>query len=212
MRRPTNALALAVLSVLSEQPMHPYEISTTLRARHKEDSIRINYGSLYAVVESLEQRGLITAVERLREGRRPERTVYRITEAGERALRQWLAELIAEPTNQYTDFEAALSLMPALPPEIVHDLLAQRLTTLEQQAASAARTEGFPRIFTIEGEYQATLRAAEIRFVRGLLDDIANGSFDGLDIWRRFHEVRDAGGNPGEVLQQEFASRMTWTT
>ena len=50
MRRPANALALAVLALLYEKPMHPYEISSTLRVRHKEESIKINYGSLYAVV------------------------------------------------------------------------------------------------------------------------------------------------------------------
>jgi DNA-binding PadR family transcriptional regulator len=38
-------------------------------------------------VESLERRGLIEATERLRDGRRPERTVYRLTAAGETALR-----------------------------------------------------------------------------------------------------------------------------
>src|SRR5262245_7875938 len=107
--------------------MHPYEISSTLRDRHKEDSIKINYGSLYAVVESLEKRGLIEARERVRDGRRPEKTVYALTSTGEQALQQWLGELLAEPTRQFTDFEAALSLMPAVPAERVVVLLRQRL-------------------------------------------------------------------------------------
>ena len=62
--------------------MHPYEISTTLRSRGKEQSIKLNYGSLYSVVESLPKHGLIEPRETVREGRRPERTVYAITEAG----------------------------------------------------------------------------------------------------------------------------------
>ena len=52
-RRVSNPLALAVLACLTERPMHPYEISTTLRTRGKEQSIKLNYGSLYAVVEAL---------------------------------------------------------------------------------------------------------------------------------------------------------------
>ena len=36
--------------------MHPYEISQTLRTRAKHKSIRLNYGSLYGVVESLERK------------------------------------------------------------------------------------------------------------------------------------------------------------
>ena len=63
-RRPvSNPLALAVLGCLAERPMHPYEISTTLRSRGKEQSIRLNYGSLYSVVESLQKHRLIVAQE-----------------------------------------------------------------------------------------------------------------------------------------------------
>ena len=81
-RRLSNPLALAVLVVLSEQPMHPYEIAATLRARHKEESIKIRYGSLYKVIELLQKEGLIVAREKAREGRRPERTVYELTSSG----------------------------------------------------------------------------------------------------------------------------------
>src|SRR5665213_2376603 len=68
-RRMSNPLALAVLACLVERPMHPYEISTTLRSRGKEQSIKLNYGSLYSVVESLEKHGLIRARETTREPR-----------------------------------------------------------------------------------------------------------------------------------------------
>ena len=84
-RRVANPLALAVLCCLTERPMHPYEISTALRSRGKELSIKLNYGSLYSVVESLQKHGLIRSVEKTREGRRPERTVYEITDAGRRS-------------------------------------------------------------------------------------------------------------------------------
>ena len=76
-----NPLALAVLICLAERPMHPYEVATTLRQRQKHESVRLNYGSLYGVVESLERRGLIEAQETRRSGRLPERTVYRLTDA-----------------------------------------------------------------------------------------------------------------------------------
>ena len=209
MRRPSNPLALAVLVLLFERPMHPYEMSSTLRFRRKDESIKINYGSLYAVVESLEKKGLVDATERVREGRRPERTVYTLTEAGESAMHEWLGQLIAQPTNQYTDFEAALSLMPALVPEIARSLLAARLEALTdddrayQQSRLAIRS--FPRLFTIESEYQAVLRRAEIEFVRELLRDLDDGSFDGLAGWRRFHELRLAGRS-AEFTEELFTT------
>src|SRR5215469_816050 len=113
-RRVSNPLALAVLSCLIERPMHPYEISTTLRTRGKEHSIKLNYGSLYAVVESLTKHGLIVSRETNRSGRRPERTVYEITEAGVTECEDWLAELLSTPVRDYTSLEAGLSLMPVL--------------------------------------------------------------------------------------------------
>ena len=64
-----NPLALAVLITLIRGDMHPYEIATTLRREHKDDSIRLNYGSLYSVVCALERRGLIVAQDTEREGR-----------------------------------------------------------------------------------------------------------------------------------------------
>src|SRR5690242_12852333 len=106
--------------------MHPYEISTTLRTRGKEQSIKLNYGSLYSVVEALQKHALITARETSRQGRRPERTVYEITPAGEQEFEDWLAELLSTPVREFSSLEAGLSLMAALPPEEVVRLLSER--------------------------------------------------------------------------------------
>ena len=93
----SNPLALAVLVCLYEKPMHPYEVAQTLRQRAKQESVRLNYGSLYAVVESLEKKGLIKATGTVREGKRPQRTVYEITDEGSREMIDWLTELIGVP-------------------------------------------------------------------------------------------------------------------
>src|SRR6266566_4466814 len=95
----SNPLALAVLACLHERPMHPYEMAATMRERGKEQSIKLNYGSLYTVVDSLAKHGLIAAMAARREGRRPERTVYQLTEAGRARLEtelSWVRELADE--------------------------------------------------------------------------------------------------------------------
>ena len=138
-RNRTNPLALAVLICLYERPMHPYEVATTLRQRHKHESVRLNYGSLYAVVASLEKRGLITPQETRRAGRLPERTVYGLTDAGRIETHDWLTDLISTPVKDYPGFEAALSFLPALPPEDVVELLTERAQRLELELAQADR-------------------------------------------------------------------------
>ena len=188
----SNPLALAVLACLYERPMHPYEVAQTLRSRAKHESIRLNYGSLYGVVELLEKRGFVTARETVREGRRPERTVYEITETGARELNDWLTELVATPEKEYLQFEAALSLLPVLPPDIATQVLRERMSKLEiqlaqmQGAQKAALDAGLPRLFEIETEYVEALARAELEFVGRLVKDIESGELEGIDIWRGF--------------------------
>src|ERR1700681_2354504 len=154
-RTRANPLALAVLTCLYERPMHPYEVAQTLRSRAKHESVRLNYGSLYGVVASLEKRALISARESVREGRRPERTTYEITEAGKRELVDWLADLVAQPVKEYPQFEAALSFLPALPAEEAVELLNTRVDALEIRvagmsgAATLAHNSGLPRLFEL---------------------------------------------------------------
>ncbi len=215
--RLSNPLALAVLTLLDERAMHPYEMSTTLRERHKEESIKLNYGSLYSVVSSLEKYGLISVQETVREGNRPERTIYAITEAGKVKMADWLSELISTPAREFTGFEAALSLMGALPPDEVIRLLDIRLNTLQlkhhsAEAVLAGIPDTLPRIFLIESEFQLALLATEIAFARKLVHDLRTDQLSGTKGWRRIHELRGTDATPDEieeVLRAEYGMD-TW--
>jgi DNA-binding PadR family transcriptional regulator len=194
-RKISNPLALAVLSLLVEKPMHPYEMSSTMRERAKEESIKLNYGSLYSVVESLQRNGLIEVQETVREGRRPERTVYAITDAGRTELVDWMSELLSIPVKEYTQFEAALTLMPVLPPDTVVRLLQTRRTRLDNEIVGTRAVledlakRGLPYLLAIEADYVLALREAEARFVDRLIEQINDGTLDGVDLWRRAHET-----------------------
>lgn len=135
-RKLSNPLALAVMVLLTEKPMHPYEIAQTLRRRGKDTSLKIKYGSLYTVVQNLEKHGFVEVAEVQRQGNRPERTLYGITDAGRAEATEWLSDLLAVPAEEYPIFEAALSLMGVLHPDEVARLLGERLTMLEVRAAS----------------------------------------------------------------------------
>ncbi len=191
-RKLGNVLALAVLATIAERPCHPYEIAQTLRGRGKDQSIKINYGSLYTVVQNLEKHGFIEEVATERDGRRPERTVYGLTAAGRAEMRDWLAELLGTPAKEYPLFESALSLVGVLPPDEVVALLEQRLATLDadlaaKRASHAELVKSLPRLFLVECEYELAILAAEAGWVRGLLDELADGTLSGLDGWRQFY-------------------------
>jgi DNA-binding PadR family transcriptional regulator len=186
--------------------MHPYEVAQMLRSRVKHESVRLNYGSLYGVVEGLERRGLIRARETLRDGRRPERTVYEITEAGTSEASEWLCEMLAVPAKEYPQFAAGLSFMAALPPDEVAAALRARAAALDLRLVQsrgvglAARAAGQPRLVGLESEYEERIIEAELRFVRGLLTDIETGLLDGLELWR--------GGPAGEDAVAGFVVHL----
>ena len=193
-RRPANPLALAVLACLSERPMHPYEMAATMRTRGQDASIRLNYGSLYGVVETLLKRGLIEEQEVVREGRRPERTVYRITDDGRTELADWMAQLLGRAAKEFPQFEAGLSLMGVLRPERVVDLLDQRVGKLHERlseldALIAATTgNGVPRLFMVEMDFERALVDADCAFTEQLAASIESESLDGVSFWKDVHE------------------------
>jgi DNA-binding PadR family transcriptional regulator len=206
--RLANPLALAVLALLFERPMHPYEMAATMKERHKEDSIKLRYGSLYTVIDMLLARGLLAAKEVSREGKRPERTVYALTPSGLDELRDWMRELLRDPAKEYPQFEAGLCLLPVLPPDEAVSLLRQRalqlsgmvwqmeaqLAELAQQDLSALTAgqdlpsplagKKFPPLFSVEGEYRLALVKAELAFVNELVRRIAEEGWGPVEMWR----------------------------
>lgn len=141
-RKLRNPLALAVLATLWQKPMHPYEIAQTLRRQGKDASTKINYGSLYTVVQSLEKHGFVEVTDVERQGNRPERTVYGITAAGRQETTEWMSDLLAFPAKEYPIFETALSLLGVLHPDEVVPLLEERLDALEVQIMRRPRRSG----------------------------------------------------------------------
>jgi DNA-binding PadR family transcriptional regulator len=196
-RNVSNPLALAVLTLLAERPMHPYEMASTLRERHKEQSVKLNYGSLYTVVETLQRGGLIAPRETVREGRRPERTVYEITDSGRDKMLGWVRELLVQPAKEYPRFMAGLTFAGILSPAEVVAALEERTRRLDEinrterakmaELTSGANGQRLPRLFLIEHEYELAVKEAELRWTRELIREIENRSLDGIDLWESFH-------------------------
>ena len=193
-RKVGNLLALAVLSYLSRAPMHPYELSRMLRDNNDVRSIKFNQGSLYMVVKQLARAGFIIEQETTRDGQRPERTVYAVTDAGRHEARDWLRELVEVPQHEYPHFVAALSLIAALPPGDVLTLLGRRLRRLAEQRSEIrdgidrALADGLHPLFQVEEDYRLALLDAESAFVERFIDRITDPEAGWGPLWAQFHE------------------------
>ena len=211
-RKVGNLLALSLLSLLAQQPMYPYEMAQTLRARGKDKNVHLNWGSLYTVVNNLEKYGFIEEAGTVREGRQPERTTYQITARGMAELRDWMAELLSVPEDERGGFVTALSEAGILPPDDVIKLLTIRLATLDKanaahQADMKLWKERLPRMLLIEAEYQLAMRLAQTTWVRGLLKELVDGTMEGIDTWRRIHET---GEMPPEMKELDDLAKRGW--
>jgi DNA-binding PadR family transcriptional regulator len=202
-RKVGNLLALAVLSYLTRGPMHPYQLAQTLRNNDDQRSIKFNQGSLYMVVRQLEKAGLVVARETTRAGQRPERTVYALTDAGRHELEDWLRELVEEPQHEYPHFVAALSLIAALPPGEVVELLERRLRRLGELRAElrdmldTTLAGGLHPLFLVDEDYRLTLLDAESAFTEQLIGRITDPESGWGPLWSQFHAQPATTGEGG---------------
>jgi DNA-binding PadR family transcriptional regulator len=171
---------LAVLSLLREGPMHPYEMQRLIKERHKDDVLVLRKGSLYHAINRLLLSQLIEVVETGRQGRRPERTTYGITENGRAAQCRWLAEIVATPRLEPSEFMAAVSFLVYLPPHDALICLEQRRKRLEAEiagltAAIKALVARVGRINLLESEYLKAMRQAELKWTKAIIADLQSG-------------------------------------
>jgi DNA-binding PadR family transcriptional regulator len=173
-----SVLAMAVLSMLTEEPMHAYRMQQLIRERHKEDVVNVaQRNSIYQTIERLVRDGLVEVGTTERAENRPERTTYHVTDAGRFVLNDWLRTMLAEPANEFPEFPAALSFLPNLTRAEAVTALTARSERLEQRLASLDEelTQGatfLARVFLVESEYQREVVAAELDYVRTLIADI----------------------------------------
>jgi DNA-binding PadR family transcriptional regulator len=175
-----NLWSLTVLVFLRLRPMHPYELQSIIKITHKDEFLRLNPGSLYNSIERLLEAGLIEVAETTRAGKRPERTIYRITREGTDEMIHWLRELLKKPGSDPIWFYAALSFLPALEPKDVRECLQSRVEHLEMDIRNyrqvlATIMPRIGRLNLVEVEYALALRVAECRWVEAILNDLENG-------------------------------------
>ncbi|HEY8600115.1 MAG TPA: PadR family transcriptional regulator [Thermomicrobiales bacterium] len=177
-----SPLALAILALLYEAPMHPYEMQRLIKERGKDEVINVRQrASLYQTIERLSRAGLIRVLETTRAENRPERTVYALTATGRETTLRWIREMIATPERDFPDFPAALAQLALLTPDDTRQQLSLRAEALrrEQQRIEdlLRRAATFlPRLFALETEYQSRVLEAELAWVHSLVADLADGT------------------------------------
>lgn len=175
-----SPLALAILTLLHEAPMHPYRMQRLIRDRGKDQVINVGQrASLYQTINQLVKAKMIATREMERQEGFPERTVYELTEQGHTTAVAWMREMLSAPAQEFPEFPAAVSFLPLLTPDdAIRQLklreakLADKLEQIEKELKSIVNVQ---RLFLLESEYMRTLLKAEIKWVRGVIADVQSG-------------------------------------
>src|SRR5262249_4857268 len=132
-----SPLALAVLVLLHEAPMHPYRMQRLIKDRGKDQVIKVEQrASLYQTINQLLSAGLIPFWEKNRKECFPEPTLYKLTEKGHKTAVSWLREMVSTPAQEYPEFPAAVSLLPLLTPQDALHQMEIRESRLAEQIAA----------------------------------------------------------------------------
>ncbi|MFI6297235.1 PadR family transcriptional regulator [Nonomuraea sp. NPDC050790] len=188
-RRP-DLVGLTVLAMLSVRPGHPYELHRFIIDTHK-DYVTGLPRSLYHAVDKLAGQELIVPVETSREGRRPERTIYEITDEGRRELATRLRALLDDPGGERRVFTAAVSLIGVLPVPDALQSLRTRAAALDGNLTGlnahlkALRDSGLPEVLTIELDYEQALTKAELAWIGQLIARLESGELHWSDTLNR---------------------------
>src|SRR4051794_4842212 len=119
-----SPLAMLLLALLVEAPMHPYRMQQTIKERGQDQLVNVaQRNSVYQTLDRLVRDGLAHPAGTDREPGRPERTTYRVTEEGAATLRRWLIEMLPEPGREFPEFPVALAFLAVLSPGEVRELL-----------------------------------------------------------------------------------------
>jgi DNA-binding PadR family transcriptional regulator len=186
-----SPLALAVLVLLYEEPMHVYRMQQLIKERGKDEVINVTQrNSLYQMIARLERDGLILVRASEKESHRPERVLYEITNAGRGVAVEWTREILSTPSREFPEFPAAVSVLPVLSPKDALEQFEKRIAALEAELArvDAATTEAatyVPRLFLLEMEYMYAQTSADLRWTRAIADDLRSGRLTWSDEWMR---------------------------
>jgi DNA-binding PadR family transcriptional regulator len=168
-------LGIAVLALLAERPMHPYEMYRLLLERHEDRRVKIRPGSLYHTVDRMAENGLVEAIGTERDGGRPERTTYQVTDTGRQELTDRIRTLLATPVNEYPQFPVALGEAHNLPLQEVIELLSTRVRRIEGELAGSAALlrsadeRGVEEAYLLAAHFAQELLTTERDWLTGLI-------------------------------------------
>lgn len=124
------SVRMVILGLLREKPLYGYEIKQVIE-EHMSDWTSIAFGSIYFALDKLAGEGFVEKASVEKEGRRPSRSVYQISQNGREEFLRLLREGWQQVEQQYFSLDICLFFMQALQPEEIKAYLRARQSALQ---------------------------------------------------------------------------------
>jgi DNA-binding PadR family transcriptional regulator len=176
-----TSMGVSVLALLRERSMHGYEMFQILVQRHADRIVKVRPGSLYHVVDRLTEEKLIRRAATARDGKRPQRAIYEITDAGAELLAERVRELIAIPVHEFPQFVVALAEVDTLGGDAAANAVDDRVGAMEARAAEimALRDAGVtPGGYLVALDYLLATMQAELLWLREFASSLRSGQLE----------------------------------
>ena len=161
---------IVVLSLLAEQPRHGYDLDRVIEQRGYRQWTSLAFSSVYYLLKRLSERGLLEPDQ----GSQGRRTVFRVTEAGRRELRQAAGERVLAPAPPSAGVLPALNAYSRLDDPALAALLAQRaealLGRLDELRALRAQVDEEHALAIFD--YEILRQEADLAWTRSLLKKV----------------------------------------
>lgn len=171
----------ALLGLLSEQPMYPYQIEQEVKYRDMRFWTELSMSSIYKLLTKLEKAGLVDRKDEISAENRL-RKLYSVSEAGREALQAKLTSLLSEPEHVRWQVDIATYNCDLLPGETVREALLGYRKKLEEnvkfygELQKFLRDSGCPSHRSGLATRPIFMLKAEIEWVDAFLAQLAGGA------------------------------------
>jgi DNA-binding PadR family transcriptional regulator len=183
---------MTLLGLLASKPMHGYEVRQQMKNVGMEYWVDVPQGSIYPALQRMATDGFLEIDEVAKDGKRPTKTVYRITNEGRAEHLRLLRNAWVDPDLHGFPVDVALYFVWFLPTEEIALLLSERIDLIDERLLNVAlarrHNEVAPQIFDdLPGPYMEILsdllEHAEVtlnterQWASRVLDRLLNGAY-----------------------------------
>lgn len=174
---------LLLLGLLSTQSQHGYQINEFIE--HNLGRVTLmKKATAYALLTRMESAGLVEAEDE-REGNRPPRRVYSITDEGSALMREMLLAVLEEPSASLPPGEIAIMYIAALDTPSAIGAIERRILAMDEHIAELEATPLHPTVIGVDLaiERRLLLLRAERDWFRSLVERLRSGRLVPAEAW-----------------------------